>query len=622
MDGGLVALFRRWRPSRSVRQSDDALQLMSSRPEPARLRGLAPLAFVLVVATVLCGALGYLLARQSDDRQDLERRQALIAAVREFHATAGADAEFDQRAIRMLERVTGLKGLRWDAGHGGRAREMQPIVENGRIIGWFSWDRDARVTAAVGRLWPLLMLGLLCLAGFVGLSLWHVRRSGRALNVTRAQVRALATDSQTGLPNTSAMRSVLERALATRQPHRTVSYLLVDIDRFEEIVLSLGHQAADEVLTIVTGRLKAALPSHATLGALGGGRFAAVLTGDRVGTGALAARAVLSAMSEPVHVRGEKVELAGCVGFASAPEHGTTSNDIFRRADLALDAARQGPRGGVSAFDGVMETAYYERQALKRDLKRAVAALAFSVEYQPIVTANGYGVVGVEALLRWNHPGRGPISPAIFIPLAEQSGLMDDLGDFVLRRALADAKRWPGLYVAVNLSPLQLRDRPRVERITSALRDSGIDCQRVVLEITEGVLIEEPQHIKANLEILRALGCRIALDDFGSGYSSLAYLRQFPIDKLKIDRGFVVPLGQSEDAGVIIQAVVALGRALGLSVLVEGVETEEQRVLLRLAGCDEMQGYLFAKPTTADEITRIVAEAGALSRERPASLSA
>jgi diguanylate cyclase (GGDEF)-like protein len=609
MPVGVLRHLREWRGQGDGQtRSEDTLGLLLPRQDAVRSRGLAPLAFVLVVAAFLCAALGYLLARQSDDRQDLEHRQALIAAVKELRGAMGTGAKFDEPAVRELERATGLKNLRWDAGRGGPAREMQPLVENGRIVGWFSWDRDARVTAAVTRLWPLFVLGMLCLGSFIGLLLWHVTRSGRALTTTRAQMRALATDVPTGLPNTTAMRKVFERALADCKPNESVTYLLIGIDRFDEIAASVGHQAADEVLTIIAGRLKAALPSHATLGSLGGGRFAVVLTGDRMEADGSAARAVISALSVPVYVRGEIIPVAGSIGFASAPEHGDTGRDIFRRADLALEAVRRGQDGRVLAFDGRMEAAHDERQALKRDLKRAVATRALDVEYQPIVAAEGYRIVGVEALLRWNHPSRGSIPPATFIPLAEQGGLMDDLGDFVLREALASAKRWPGLYIAVNLSPVQVRDRARVERISEALRESGLDCSRVVLEITESVLIDEPERIKTHLEILRALGCRLALDDFGAGYSSLAYLRQLPIDKLKIDRGFVSALGRSGNAGVILQAMVALGRALGLNVVVEGVETQEQRVLLRLAGCDEMQGFLFGKPTSANEISRILEE--------------
>jgi diguanylate cyclase (GGDEF)-like protein len=606
----VVALAERWRrwrgqPDRPA-PAEDSVSALLPRHDVTRLRASAPLGLVLIAAALLCGILGYLLARQSDDQRDLARRQALVAAVKDYRAAAGDDAEIDQRIVHLLEQASGLKGLRFDAGTGGRPRELQPLVENGRIVGWFSWDRDAPVADAVSQLWPLVVLGVFCLSGFIGLSLWHMRRSGHALAESRAHVRDMATESHTGLPNTSLIHHVLERALVGRKPRQIVTYLLIDVDRFDDGASVLGHQATDEVLGTVAQRLKAALPAGATLGSFGTGRFAAVLVGGQADGGQAAGQAALAALAEPVTVRGEVLRLSGSVGFAWAPEHGIGRDDIARRAELALKAAKRSRRGKALAFDGILETLHDERQALRRDLKRAVAARAFDVEYQPIVTANGYRVVGVEALLRWNHPERGAVAPADFIPLAEQSGLMDDLGDFVLRRALADAVRWPYLYVAVNLSPVQLRDHSRVERIIELIRTSEITPDRVVLEITEGVLIEEPERIKAHLVELRALGVRIALDDFGSGYSSLTYLRQFPIDKLKIDRGFVTPLGRSENSGVIIQAIVALGRALDLSVLVEGVETDEQRVLLRLAGCDEMQGFLFAKPAPAAGITRLL----------------
>jgi EAL domain-containing protein (putative c-di-GMP-specific phosphodiesterase class I) len=231
------------------------------------------------------------------------------------------------------------------------------------------------------------------------------------------------------------------------------------------------------------------------------------------------------------------------------------------------------------------------------------------LHYQPIVAAQGGRVVGVEALLRWTHATRGPIGPAVFVPVAEQMGLMDALGAFVLRRALKETKRWPELYVAVNLSPLQVRDRAIVDLVREALADSDVSPSRLMLEITEGVLVDNPDEMVERIGDLHALGVRVALDDFGSGYSNLGYLQRFPLDKLKIDRSFVAALGKSANGGVIIQAIVALGRALGLSVLVEGVETEQQRVLLRLAGCDEMQGFLFAKPAPASTIDRLLAQA-------------
>jgi EAL domain-containing protein (putative c-di-GMP-specific phosphodiesterase class I) len=209
--------------------------------------------------------------------------------------------------------------------------------------------------------------------------------------------------------------------------------------------------------------------------------------------------------------------------------------------------------------------------------------------------------------LRWTHPARGAIGPADFIPVAEQMGLMDAIGAFVLRRALLEARHWPDIYVAVNLSPVQVRDRAIVDLVRQALSESGVPPERLVLEITEGVLIDNPEEMLKRIADLHALGVRIALDDFGSGYSNLGYLQKFPLDKLKIDKSFVAALGQSANGGVIIQAIVALGRALGLTVLVEGVETEEQRVLLRLAGCDEMQGFLFARPASAKVIDGLLA---------------
>jgi EAL domain-containing protein (putative c-di-GMP-specific phosphodiesterase class I) len=224
------------------------------------------------------------------------------------------------------------------------------------------------------------------------------------------------------------------------------------------------------------------------------------------------------------------------------------------------------------------------------------------------VRAEGAAIIGVEALLRWDHPSRGPIPPGTFVPVAEEAGLMPQLGEFVLRRAIADAERWPDLYVSVNVSPVQLRDRAFVGLVSAVLQESGFDPSRLVLEMTESVLVENPDEITARLQELRGLAVRLALDDFGSGYSSLSYLQKLPFDKLKIDRSFVLALESSANGGIIIQAIVALGRALGMAVVIEGVETDAQRVLLRLAGCSEMQGYLFARPAPREAIDELVSE--------------
>jgi EAL domain-containing protein (putative c-di-GMP-specific phosphodiesterase class I) len=258
-----------------------------------------------------------------------------------------------------------------------------------------------------------------------------------------------------------------------------------------------------------------------------------------------------------------------------------------------------------------------ERQFLLRELETAVHNKAFDVHYQPMVAADGGGIVGVEALLRWTHPTRGAIAPSVFIPLAKQSGLMIQLGEIVLRRALADGAGWSNLFVSVNLSPVQMRSLGLVDLIGTIVAETGMAASRVVLEVTEGVLMDNPEEAKTQLEALRGLGFATALDDFGRGYSSLDYLQKFPFDRLKIDRGFVASLGTTGATGAIIQSIVTLGHALGMKVVAEGIETNEQRVLLR-AGCDEMRGYLFAKACSAEAIDKILtrpssARAGAAS---------
>jgi predicted signal transduction protein with EAL and GGDEF domain len=362
-----------------------------------------------------------------------------------------------------------------------------------------------------------------------------------------------------------------------------------------------GESGEDVVLIEIANRLRQLAPEGALVARVNGDRFGLAMPSTSE-TGALAAaEAARDAVARAIWIN-QVVQVSANVGVAMVPRDCSVREDLTRRADLALRVARRRGHGLVVNYSPEMETDFDDRRFIRRELARALATRAFEVHYQPIVRADGGAAVGVEALLRWNHPSRGFIPPTVFVRIAEEAGLMDQLGEFVLRRALSDAARWPGLYVAVNLSPLQVRDRRFLDLLSTVLAETKTDPARVVLEITEGILIDDPLTAKARLEDLRGLGVRLALDDFGSGYSSLGYLQQLPFDKLKIDRGFVAALERSANAGVIIQAIVNLGRALGMSVLIEGVETEEQRVLLRLAGCNEMQGYLFARPAPLAEI--------------------
>jgi predicted signal transduction protein with EAL and GGDEF domain len=386
----------------------------------------------------------------------------------------------------------------------------------------------------------------------------------------------------------------------------------------EDVAAHHGVLGSDELIVAVARRLKDALPENAVCGRIAGDEFAVIVSGNQGFDVEIAMRAAIEAIARP-HWIDTVVRVTAHAGFAQAPRHATTRGELTRRAELALRAAAKRGPGSVVMFDLSIDTVSADQKFIHRELPRAVSANELELHYQPIVSSQGGRMVGVEALLRWNHATRGAIPPATFIPVAEQMGLMDTIGAFVLRRALHEARRWPdSLYVAVNLSPLQVRDSTIVDMVRSALVESGVAPSRLVLEITEGVLIDNPDEMVKRIKDLHGLGVRVALDDFGSGYSNLGYLQRFPLDKLKVDKSFVAALGRSSNGGVIMQAIVALGRALGLTVLVEGVETEHQRVLLRLAGCDEMQGFLFARPAPAREIDRLLAQARKNTKGMPA----
>ena len=455
---------------------------------------------------------------------------------------------------------------------------------------------------------PLIAGIALALTGFAGFSLWQLRRARYELAASAEfAARAADVDKLTGLPNHAKTLELLDLALAERANDEVTTFALIELDGMGDVNAHLGVLGGDELIVAVAERLKEAVPAGALCGRIGSDEFALAVTGGPDLDAAAIIRAALEAIARP-HWIDTVVRISAHAGYAQTPVHASTRGELTRRTELALRAAAKKGPGALVAFTPEIDTVSADQKFIHRELPRALTANELELHYQPIVAASGARIVGVEALLRWTHPTRGPIGPAIFIPVAEQMGLMDTLGAFVLRRALREANRWPDLYVAVNLSPLQVRDASIVELVRSALAESGMAPSRLMLEITEGVLIDNPDEMVKRINDLHDLGVRIALDDFGSGYSNLGYLQRFPLDKLKIDRSFVVALGNSANGGVIIQAIVALGRALGLSVLVEGVETEQQRVLLRLAGCDEMQGFLFAKPAPPKAIDRLLAQ--------------
>ena len=557
---------------------------------------------------MLCAAIGFAGTRLSESRLEAAQHAALRRALDEFHEEFGDIDAPDDIQLRRIARRAGLGDLRFDANPTGESGRAQQSLHDarGRIVGWFSWTADGALVDAMDRFWAVLAAIGALLAGCGFLAVRASRRLLRSLDQSAEALRKLTSqDVLTGLPNRRVVLDKLNDALAKRRSG-VIAFALIDLDGFREVNDTLGRTGGDAVLTNIAVHLQAGLPSGALLGRFEEDEFAVIIRSEDRHAATLLGKTLRTVLLRPIFVDRTWQITAG-IGIAQAPDDGTTGEEVARRAGLALRAAKQEGRGRTRLFAPQIENDYAERRFLLRELQSAIALQAFDVYYQPVVAAEGGAMIGVEALLRWIHPSRGAIAPAVFIPLAEQSGLMSQLGEIVLRRALSDGARWPSLLIAVNLSPLQIRDPWLVDLVGAIMAETGIASSRVVLEVTEGVLIDNPEETLTQLEALRALGVNIALDDFGTGYSSLSYLQKFPFNRLKIDRAFVASLGASGNTAAIIQSIVTLGHALGMKVLAEGVENEEQRVLLRLAGCDEMQGYLFAKPGPASEIDKALA---------------
>ena len=425
-----------------------------------------------------------------------------------------------------------------------------------------------------------------------------------------AQIARLAHyDPLTELPNRVLFQKDLSDALARRS--RTGDQLAVhfiDLDRFKTVNDTLGHPLGDALLRIAAERLRSCVREGDTVARLGGDEFAVVQSGltDLAGATKLAER-VVEAMAAPFDLQGHQVMIGASVGVAVAPSDGDDADELLKKADMALYRAKADGRGAFHFFERAMDEQLQARRALELDLRRALVAGEFQLYYQPLYNLGDDRVTGCEALLRWNHPDRGMVSPADFIPIAEEIGLIVQLGEWVLREACAEAATWPDhVRLAVNLSPAQFRDRGLVRTVVSALAVSGLPAERLELEITESVLLQDNVANMGMLHDLKALGVRISMDDFGTGYSSLSYLRSFPFDKIKIDQTFVRDILEDSDAMAIIKAVLDLGASLGIVTTAEGVETQEQLDALRDQGCAEIQGYFISRPAPASEIARML----------------
>ncbi|MEA3058038.1 MAG: hypothetical protein QOF34_853, partial [Sphingomonadales bacterium] len=429
--------------------------------------------------------------------------------------------------------------------------------------------------------------------------------------------RLARQDSLTGLANREALRRALDDALvgAVRRKHRC-SVFLLDLDRFKAVNDTLGHPAGDTLLRLVALRLTDEVGELGQVGRLGGDEFQVVVPAMSSETElSKLAQGIIDSLSRPYTISGTAVSIGASVGVVTSDYDDRTADDLMRDADLALYAAKAAGKGCFRFFAPEMHEAARVRQLMESDLRVALERGQLWLAYQPCVDASSEDVTGFEALIRWDHPEHGPVSPVEFIPLAEEIGLINEIGEWVLRTACAEAAKWPSnVSVAVNLSPIQFKSHALPTVVRMILGETGLPAKRLELEITEGVFLSNDEHVHDMIGSLKAIGVKLALDDFGTGYSSLSYLQRVPFDKIKIDRSFVT--GASDPQGrnaALIRAMVGLASDLHMQTTAEGVETHEELALVRSLGCSLVQGYIFGKPMPAEE-------AGALATKGSAAL--
>jgi diguanylate cyclase (GGDEF)-like protein len=492
---------------------------------------------------------------------------------------------------------------------------------DGRSLGWLSWRPHAVGAVVVKRTAPLLAGYLLFFLVVVALGTLMIRQALRvarelAASEARAHHHALH-DPMLGLPNRAhvmqRLRNMLEwdddpggGDVPEVEPQVLLAYF--DLDHFKAINESIGHHVGDELLLQIVARMRERMGPHDVLGRLAsdefvllrpgcGGREAADLLGEQV----------MAVFAEPFAIFGHSVPVTASCGIAWAPDHGGEPKALLRSADVALFRAKQRGRARYRRFTQDMDATRRWRMDMEIELRRAIALDHLAMVYQPIVNVADGSIASFEALLRWNHRDRGEIGPGVFVPVAEQAGLMPQLGDWVLRRVFADSHDFGTAEISVNLSPLQLIARDFLPSLRTMIANERIDPARFTFEITEGVLLDRSERVMDLITQLQDMGFRIALDDFGTGYSSLAYLRAFPFDRIKIDRSFVQGIETDVDAQSILRAIVALGRTLRMKVVAEGVETLLQQQLVHAAGCQLIQGHLYWRALSPEQVVALLA---------------
>jgi len=417
-------------------------------------------------------------------------------------------------------------------------------------------------------------------------------------------------DALTDLPNRTLLRERLLELIGQCRRGQQSAVLCLDLDRFKWVNDSLGHPLGDALLIAVSRRLRSLMRAGDFVARLGGDEFAVVQHNvkSRVNPERLAQR-IIAKLSRPYELQGHRVQIGVSIGIEFVDMARPDADEVLRNADLALYQAKAQGRGGYCFFDAEMHEVATRRRKLECDLRDALSRKQFEVHYQPQYDLRNKAIGGFEALVRWRHPERGMVAPGEFIAICEETGLIDDLGRFVLNKACMDATQWhAGIQISVNLSPIQFRSRHLVDIVKQAIEMAGLAPERLELEITESIMVEDVSGVLEQLHALKRLGCHVALDDFGTGYSSLSYIRHFPFDRIKIDQSFIKDLGASSDSLAIIRAVAGMCGSLGIKSTAEGVETLQQLDILCRENCDSVQGYLFSRPVPLEETLALLAQ--------------
>jgi diguanylate cyclase (GGDEF)-like protein len=492
---------------------------------------------------------------------------------------------------------------------GEQLRAVALTAASGRSLGYLTWVPFRPGSLMLKRVAPLLALSLLVMIIVVTILLRHVRQSTLALEASEAQAQHLAFhDPLTGLPNRAMFEERLTHELArVRDRSGSLALLYLDLDGFKNVNDTLGHPAGDELVREVGKRLAATIRSTDLVARVGGDEFAIVQCDiDTPAAAEILCMRIIEAIKVPFEISGSQARIGISLGLALGPGDAGERNELTRKADIALYEAKAAGKGRYVFFAEWMDASIRRRGEIESSLRTALEVGGeLEVYYQPLYSAGTGAVTGAEALVRWHHPQHGLLSPAMFVPIAEETGLIEQLGEWVLDQACRAAVRWPISTISVNVSAVQLRNADFANRVLAVLRSSGLDPSRLELEITETSFIENAANCQPNLIALRSHGIKFALDDFGTGYSSFTHLQNFNVDRLKIDRSFVDGIGTGKKGSPIIQAIVDLAKASGLKITAEGVETVEQSTFLSQVGCNSLQGFLLARPMPASAIDAI-----------------